>query len=449
MNKAQNLLIACLCGVLLLSSCSSDRLADPLDEKLKKTLNQTSPTGDYNYYVLPEHNDYSAIPQDPLNALTKEKVDLGKMLFFETGLALAPSHEFSREFYSCSSCHVPSMGFMPGRLQGIADGGIGFGESGELRDATILYAEDELDVQGARALSLINVAFTNNTSWNGMFGGGDANEGTEDLWDLDPATEGNHLGYKGLETQNIEGLKLHRLVVNEEILADLGYKEIFDQCFPTLNEEERYSELGASLAISAYLRSLIADEAPFQKWLKGNENAISEAEKRGAQLFFGKAGCFRCHKSPALNDPDNFYALGVNDLYETGEAFNTGPDDKRNFGRGFFTKKEEDLYKFKVPQLYNVAQTTHYFHGSSKTTMREVVEYFNEGYPENSRVPSSNIAAQFHPLNLTEAEIDDLTTFLEKSLVDPHMERYVPSSVLSGNCFPNNDPASRVAIGCN
>lgn len=445
MNK--NLLFALL-GVWLFASCSADRLADPLDEKLRNVLNQTSPTGDFSYYILPEETELDKIPQDPRNPLTPGKIELGKMLFFETGLAVEPTFEFSEGFWSCSSCHVPSMGFMPGRVQGIADGGIGFGDNGEMRDRTILYEEHEMDVQGARALSMVNVAFTPNTSWNGAFGGNGVNEGTEELWDLNPALEVNHLGYMGLETQNIEGLHLHRMVVNPELTEELGYTEVFDQCFPEMEGEERYSDLTGSLAISAYLRSLIANEAPFQMWLKGDENAMNDREKYGAQLFFGKAGCFRCHSSPALNDPDDFYALGVKDLYETGEAFNTGPDDMRNFGRGFFTKEDEDLYKFKVPQLYNVAQSSHFFHGSSMTSMKEVIEYFNAGIPENSRVPGENIAAQFHPLNLTNQEVEDLTLFLEKSLVDPNLDRYVPESVLSGNCFPNNDPASRVALGC-
>ena len=445
MNRT--LLLALLC-VWLLQSCSSDKLSDPLDQKLRKVLNQTSPTGDYNYYILPESNNLANIPQDPRNELTAGKIALGKMLFFETGLALDPTYEFSEEFYSCASCHIPAVGFMPGRVQGIADGGIGFGENGEMRDRTILYQEDELDVQGARALSLVNVAYTTNTSWNGMFGGGDVNEGTEELWDLNELLEVNHLGFSGMETQIIEGLHLHRMIVNPEVISSLGYKEIYDQCFPFMEEEERYGEIATSLALAAYLRSLISNEAPFQSWLKGDETALSDAEKRGGQLFFGKAGCFRCHSSPALNNADNFYALGVSDLYETGEAFNTGPDDERNFGRGFFTKKEEDMHKFKVPQLYNVADGTHFFHGSSKTTMRDVVRYFNLGVPENSTVPAENIASQFHPLNMTEGEVDDLVLFLEKSLVDEDIERYAPESILSGNCFPNNDPASRVALGC-
>ena len=164
--------------------------------------------------------------------------------------------------------------------------------------------------------------------------------------------------------------------------------------------------------------------------------------------FFGKAGCYRCHNGPALNNADHFYALGVKNLYETGMAFNTDENDIRNLGRGGFTKRDEDMHKYKVPQLYNMRNTPFYFHGSSKRTLREVVEYFNDGIPENSSVPVEQIATQFHPLFMSEQEIDDLTEFLANGLYDETINRYVPDFVLSGNCFPNNDTASRQDIGC-
>ncbi|MEM1121868.1 MAG: hypothetical protein AAGJ18_15560, partial [Bacteroidota bacterium] len=81
--------------------------------------------------------------------------------------------------------------------------------------------------------------------------------------------------------------------------------------------------------------------------------------------------------------------------------------------------------------------------------LRSVVEYFNEGIPENDNVPTSQIARQFRPLYMTDQEMEDLTVFLEKSLRDPDLDRYVPTSLLSGNCFPNNDPSSRSELGCN
>lgn len=433
---------------LLFFACTSDELNNPLDDTLLAALERTSPTGSHEWYILPESDDYASIPQDPHNPLFKEKVELGKMLFFETGLALNPIHEQGKGTYSCASCHIPEKGFMPGRVQGIADGGVGFGSGGENRGKSEHYNENELDVQGARALNLLNVAFVKNTFWNGQFGANGVNVGTELYWDNDPNTEVNHLGFFGLESQNIEGFDLHRMVTNKEVFDAYGYTPMFDAAFPEFPEEERYSKITASFAISAYLRTLFTNEAPFQKWLKGDKEAMTDAQKRGAKLFFGKAGCYNCHNGPSLNNPDKFYAIGVNDLYQCEGAFNTDETDKRNFGRGGFTGQPEDMFKFKVPQLYNMHASPFYFHGSSKRSLREVVEYFNEAIPENPNVPKENIAPFFRPLYLTEDEIDDLVKFLEGGLYDHNISRYVPNAVLSGNCFPNNDLLSRIEIGC-
>lgn len=427
-------------------SCTRDQLdMSAVDMELENTISRVSPTGDLSSFTLPESGDYSQFMQDPRNPMTPEKVALGKLLFYETGLATDALKDIGSETYSCATCHVPSKGFMPGRVQGIADGGIGFGNDGEGRSRFHLYQESELDVQGARPLSLLNVGFVTNTSWSGQFGGGNVNQGTEDVWE--GPTKVNELGYFGLESQNIEGLHLHRMDASRANLERLGYKSMYDQAFSNIPANERYSEITTSFAISAYLRTLVPNEAPFQNWLKGDMTAMTKEEKRGAILFFSKAGCVNCHQGPGLNN-QKFYALGVKDLYETGEAFATGPNDKRNFGRGGFTKNVEDMYKFKVPQIYNMKNAGFYFHGSSKRTLRDVVEYFNEGEKENANVPTSQISGFFHPLNLTSEEVTELTAFLKNGLYDPSLDRYVPEEILSGNCFPNNDVLSRVQMGC-
>ena len=428
----------------LIFACTHDPLFNPLDYQLETRLQELSPGGDINYFRLPDSDDFNSIPQGVGNRLTPEKVALGKMLFYETGLGEDAKYQNGKDTYSCSTCHVPSAGFMPGRLQGIADGGVGFGLNGESRSMMNGYDESELDVQGARALSLLNVAYVTNTTWSGQFGANFVNEGTEYAWT--DIREVNHMGLDGLEAQNIEGTIIHRMRLSRGLLDTLGYLPMFDAAFPEFPESERYNRVTTSLALSAYLRTLLANEAPFQRWLKGEQDAMDEQVKTGALLFFGKAGCYRCHKGASLNSVE-FHAIGVRDLYQTG-GFNTGPDDIRNFGRGGFTGKEEDMRKFKVPGIYNMADSPFYFHGSSKHSLHDVVEYFNKGIPENPDVPASQISSFFHPLNLTDEEVQDLAEFLKKGLHDPNLQRYVPSSVLSGNCFPNNDPLSRAHLGC-
>ncbi|MEZ5056806.1 MAG: cytochrome c peroxidase [Saprospiraceae bacterium] len=373
------LLMAIGAGLMALIGCKHDPIdgSKVIDNELKSLLRSTSPTGSEDYYILPHSTDLEAIPQDPKNPLTWQKAELGKMLFFETGIALDAVYPSSMGTYSCGSCHIPSNGFLPRTSQGIADGGIGFGVSGEGRGMSPRYDQSELDVQGNRPLSMLNVAFVSNTFWNGQFGGNGVNQGTEELWDADPALEVNHLGYFGMESQNIEGMTVHRMVVNKDVTDTLGYTPYFDRAFPDFGPEERYSKLTASLAISAYLRTLTTTEAPFQKFLKGNYAAMSDQEKRGAMLFFGEARCYYCHKSPALQS-NEFHALGVKGIYQLDNPLATDKNDKRNLGRGGFTQDIEDYYKFQVPQLYNLKNAGFYFHGASKTDLREVVEYFSK-----------------------------------------------------------------------
>lgn len=435
--------------IITVISCSQDKvyIDTPIDQLLSTTLNKAAKTGSADHFIIPSSTDFSAIPQDAHNPLTEEKVRLGKMLFFETGLALSPSKEAGKKTYSCASCHVPSAGFRPGNAQGIADGGVGFGRNGENRSKIDAYREWELDVQGVRPLSVLNVAYVENTTWNGRFGGTGVNINTSHRWSAEDGTELNEEGLSALETQNIEGLNVHRMEITEEVLDEYGYRTFFDAAFSDFPEEERYSKVTASFAISAYLRTLLTNEAPFQDYLKGDKEALTEQEKKGALLFFGKAKCYHCHRDKNLGAND-FYAIGVKDLYETGKAFNTSAADLRNLGRGEFTGKPADNYKFKIPQLYNLGDAPFYFHGSSFTDLREVVDYFNIGIPENLNVPEDQIARQFKPLGMTAAEVDDLTTFLESGLQDPNLDRYVPEEVLSGYCFPNNDVFSKIELGC-
>ena len=435
--------------IVVLNACTKDRMPTlvELDNQLENSIQGKSPNGTLDFYVLPNENDLHLIPQDPKNPLTPQKVELGKLMYHDTGLGQDPMKEAGRGTYSCASCHVSEAGFRPGNFQGIADGGVNFGIGGEDRVKNTLYSDDELDVQSARPLSMVNVAYVSNTFWNGQFGGGNINEGTEDVWDLRDDTELNHLGFEGIETQNMDGLIAHRITINKELLDEYGYTFLFDQVFADVPVEERYTIKTASLAFSAYIRTILANRAPFQDWLKGDREALGYEEKKGAILFFEKAQCIQCHYNQNLGSSE-FHALGVTDMDQI-PSYNTSPDDRRNLGRGGFTLQPEDNYRFKVPGIYNLQGANFYFHGASKTSIRDLVEYKNAAQSENSRVPQDLISSKFKPIGLTEEEKYHLIAFLENGLQDPDLKRYVPTSVLSGNCFPNADEASQLDLGCN
>lgn len=427
--------------------CVRDEAVSNLDADLERTLLRLSENNSLDDYRLPNEKALAAIPAGVGNPLTPEKVELGKMLFFETALGRDALQDNMNRTFSCASCHVPEAAFTAGSTQGIADGGVGFGNFGSGRRMADNYEEHEIDAQGARPLSMLGVAYVTNSMWAGRFGAHGANAEVEEVWGVhDPATEVNHLGLDGLEAQNIEGTIVHRMSTDEYLLDTLGYRRLFDRAFPDFVGDARYGRVAMSFALSAYLRTLLPTKAPWQEWLNGDSDALTDQQKRGAQVFFGKGGCYRCHNGPALNG-NTFHAIGVNDLSDIG-GLRTSTDDPRNLGRGDFTRREEDMYKFKVPQVYNVKDMPFYFHGSSYSNLRDVVEYFNQGIPENNRVDPRNISEFFHPLNLTDQEVDDLTEFLAEGLYDPDLKRYAPDAVLSGNCMPNNDSASRADIGC-
>jgi len=160
----------------------------------------------------------------------------------------------------------------------------------------------------------------------------------------------NNFGHEGLETQAIAGLTVHRMVVDEQVCQEFGmYEDLFDIAFPDWPQSTRYTARTAGMAIAAYERTLLSNQAPWQDWLRGNTSAMSDSEKRGAIAFFGKANCGSCHNGPALNSM-SFHAIGMGDL--NGAGIVNGNDN--DLGRGGFTQNPEDDYKFKTPQLYNL-----------------------------------------------------------------------------------------------
>jgi len=435
-----------LCMTIFLSACQKESTNLDLDAQLENTLAIASGESK-EAFILPESNDLANIPQDPLNPLTQAKIDLGKMLFHETGLAVNPLHPENAGSYSCASCHFASAGFQANRHQGIGDGGSGFGRNGLDRAPDNLYDLSDLDVQPIRTPSAMNGAFQKNHLWNGQFGGTGVNLGTETKWTTGTPKEVNNLGFEGLETQAIAGLKVHRMDDIASFLKEF-YAEDFDAAFPESPVDNRCNRINSGLAIAAYERTLLPTDAPFQKWLKGNANAMNEQEKEGAILFFGKAKCVSCHNGPALNSME-FHGLGMHDLHSNIEAtYGASDASEANLGRGGFTKIATEYYKFKVPQLYNLADSPFYGHGASFQNLAMLVSYKNEAIPENAAVPKSQISDEFVPLHLTDDEIINLVAFLENGLRDKNLSRFEPTEVHSNQCFPVNDAVSNIDLGC-
>ncbi|MEZ4986743.1 MAG: cytochrome c peroxidase [Saprospiraceae bacterium] len=446
MKKLQYTTIAFLV-LAVFASCTREE--EDLNSELEAVLELADPVNGKSGFLMPKSFDFNSIPQDPNNPITAAKVQLGKFLYHETGIAQNPMQEEGRGTYSCATCHFASAGFQAGRFQGIGDGGSGMANNGLDRNRFQSYSGDILDVQPIRTPTAMNAAYQELMLWNGQFGATGMNEGTEYAWTAGTPKENNHLGFQGLETQAIAGLGVHRLVINETLINELGYQSMFDAAFPHIPALERYTPVTAGLAIAAYERTLLSNQAPFQQFLEGKYNAMSNPEKRGAILFFGKAQCASCHTGPALSSM-SFHAIGMGDLdLCPEETFKTNATVVENQGRGGFTGREEDKFAFKTPSLYNLKDSPFYGHGASLRTLRDVVVYKNRAVKENPRVSDVYLSPLFAPLGLSASEIDDLTAFLTWSLHDPNLKRYEPDYLLSGQCFPSNDPQSSEDLGCN
>lgn len=444
--------IGVCCALVILSSCSDSSSPqqgdlDGLNSALEQQLLQSAGGKGIAFFTMPESGNFTAIPQDPRNPLSKEKVDLGKLLYHETALLAKPKFTGGMQTGSCASCHHAAAGFQANMAQAIGEGGSGFGTAGESRVRDPQCAIEFLDVQPIRTPSAMNMAWQTNILWNGQFGATGINIGTESQWTKGTPKENNTLGYEGLETQAIAGQDVHRLSIDLSGIAQMEvYRTMFAAAFPNEPAETRINRINAGLAIAAYERTLLANRAPFQQWLRGSRTAMNAQQVRGATLFFGKAQCVSCHTGPALNAMA-FYGLGMKNLDGPG-TYGTDASKPEHKGRGGFTGKAEDMHKFKVPQLYNLVDSRFYGHGSSFRSVRDVIVYKNKAVPESADVPSTQLAAEFKPLNLSDAEIDDLTVFVEQALRDPDLRRYVPTALPSGLCFPNNDTQSRKDRGC-
>lgn len=281
-----------------------------------------------------------SIPFPADNPYSAEKAQLGKMLFFDQRL--------SRNFnMNCATCHNPSLGWE----DGVAGAFGGQGKNLSRHSPTTL-----------------------NMAWSNSF-----------FWDGRAATLEEQI--RGLvESPNEMDLPLSTAV--ERLRNVDGYKRRFEQVFPGKGVHKD----GILKAIATYERTLVSGTAPFDRWIEGDEAALSDAAKRGFTLFNGKAACSQCHTGWNLTD-NQFHDIGL----PTNDA-----------GRITITGNAKDQHAFKTPGLRNIRQRAPYMHnGSLKTLEQVIVHYIGGGIPRESRSPQ----VQSAPLNSN--EISDLIAFLE------------------------------------
>jgi cytochrome c peroxidase len=155
-------------------------------------------------------------------------------------------------------------------------------------------------------------------------------------------------------------------------------------------------------AIAAFERTIDPGVAPFDRWVAGDEAAISQSAKRGFALFTGKAACATCHSGWRFTD-DHFHDIG------------TSTTDQ---GRGPVVKDEKLNFAFKTPTLRAVALRPPYMHDGSIATLEEVVKHYEQGgIARPSRSP------MMRPIQLTDGERTDLVAFMETLTGPPASEK--------------------------
>lgn len=290
-------LVATVVGLSFLASVIAAEKADKVDKTFEP------PVG------LP------AVPVPEDNAMTAEKIALGKQLYFDPRLSLDNK-------VSCASCHDPAKGFSNGERFATGVGG---------------------KVGGRSAPTVINSAYSTLQFWDGR---------AKNL-------EEQALG----PIQNPIEMTMTLEAVIKRLDAISGYKTQFKKVFGI----DTPTPEAVAKAIAAYERTVVSGNAPYDKFKAGDTKALSESAQRGMKLFFGKAHCSACHSGPSFMD-NSFHNIGV--------GMDKKDFDK---GRAEISKLSGDTGAFKTPTLREIAKTAPYMHDGSSKTLEDVIDHYAKG----------------------------------------------------------------------
>jgi cytochrome c peroxidase len=250
---------------------------------------------------------------------------------------------------SCASCHNPGLSWGDGLPRAI----------GEDQKALPL-----------RTPTLLNVAWIDQFGWTGHFPS------------LEDVTFGPITG--------AANMNLPKKTLIKRLSAIPGYEAAFQRAFG----EGKITPKKIKLALATFQRTIVSTKAPFDRWIAGNKNAISEAAKRGFDLFNNKGRCASCHQGWAFTD---------------GSFHDVGTAKGEDIGRGkLFPTSVKLQYAFKTPTLRDVARRAPYMHDGSVSTLEEVVDLYNKG-----GIDRPSRAEDIRPLHLTKSEKADLVAFLK------------------------------------
>lgn len=335
---------------------------DPLDEKLEGEIVE------HNLRPLEKPAEQSAA-----------KIELGRTLFFDRILS-------GNRDVSCATCHHPDHHTADSRELSAGVGGEGLGPDRVLaagreltpRNAPSLfnqgdsawhtrfwdgrieiYASGEIRTPAAGSLppGLDNIAAV-----QAMFPVTSREEMRGERGDVDIDGQPNEIAeqYDSEHGQIWSKLMLRLIEIPR-------YRELFAAAYPDIEPEQLGFEHAANAIAAFEIKAFTLTESPFDRYLAGDKDALSEDAKKGAVLFFGEAGCGQCHNGPLLTD-QKFYNIGAPQLGPGKE-----PEVPLDNGRARVSLSPEDTHKFRTPSLHNVADTAPYLHSGAFHKLEDVI----------------------------------------------------------------------------
>lgn len=353
------------------------------ETRSQSVTGRTGKQADLSVYLSQPPLGLPAIPQPENNPVTKIKAELGRKLFFDRRLSL-------NDTFSCAMCHIPEQGFTSNELSMA----VGLeGRSGRRNSPTVY-----------------NTAYLTK-----LFHDGREESLEQQVWG--PLLAANEMANPSV------GAVVSKVRMIPE------YKGLFEAAFG--GRGVSMETLG--MAIASYERLLVSGNSAFDRWHYGGEQGVmSESAKRGFALFSGKAGCVSCHtigEKSALFTDDAMHNTGLGYRESMGIKPKTekilvapgvylevdreiidavGHPAPADVGLYEITQNPHDRWKYHTPSLRNVALTAPYMHNGSLSTLRDVIDFYNEGGVENELLDPL-----IRPLGLTESERNDLVAFLQ------------------------------------
>ena len=365
------------------------------------------------------------VPFPPENPVTPEKALLGKILFWEEQLS-------SDGTVACGTCHAPARGGVderhsihPGRDRILGTDDDVRGAAGIIRATSNgTYVPDEIfglrpQVTHRAVPTNIAAAYFTSLTWPGLAGNFFVDPQTGELKipvggalelqalgapiiDTEMAFEGRNWDHVSAKIAEVTPLKLAsdlpqdiQNVLNQYPTYPALFRYVYGD--PTVNAER------ILYAIATYERTLIPDQSPWDRFIAGDQSALTPEQNAGLELFMGKADCARCHTPPLFSD-DTFKSTGLRPPLE-------------DVGRYEVTGAFDDIAKFKVPTLRNLGLRPRFMHTGEFTTLKEVVDFYDDG----GGTHKFNKDPLLKPLGLTVREKQLLIDFLEHALDDPRV----------------------------